>query len=153
VFNSLFDVIFTPEKSNWTDFGGIYIYPYTPVAMPLLPNLQTWHYIGLAYTVLKVKLRNCSLSHSHPRPAVCRLPCARNAASVHPELTPIFQTATSAVEVGTTGLYHSGRMGSWPCRPAEAGTFTRAWRQQRLQLSSATPSLASLRYAKNHVFR
>jgi len=50
---------------------------------------------------------------------------AGNVASVPPELTPMLQTATSAVEVGTTGLFLHRPHGQL-ARPAEAGTFTRA---------------------------
>jgi len=81
-------------------------------------------------------------------------------ASVPPELTPTLQTATSGIEVGTTGLSCSDRTGSWAGLQGQARSFTRAGTgvvtaaavAALLQFSCATPSLARLLYAKNHVF-
>ena len=47
-------------------------------------------------------------------------------ASVPPELTPMLQTATSGVEVGTTALSRSDRTGSWAGLQWQARSFTRA---------------------------
>jgi len=47
-------------------------------------------------------------------------------ASVPPELTPILQTATSGIEVGTTALSRSDRKGSWAGLQWQARSFTQA---------------------------
>ena len=45
---------------------------------------------------------------------------------VPPELTPMLQTATSGVEVGTTALSRSDRTGSWAGLQWQARSFTLA---------------------------
>jgi len=52
MFNSRFDVIFTPQKSTWTDLG---VYPYIPRRYAPVTNNQqrggSWWGMGCGHTV------------------------------------------------------------------------------------------------------